>query len=94
MPYNNREYVPKYISGITGTQVFTGKGTLHAVVVNTTTATAFGIYDTASGTATGTIALLKSSVVEGPYEYDASISNGLYITCGSSGDYTVLYTKG
>lgn len=92
MAYNNREYKPTHITTSTTTQVFSGKGILHSIVVNSTTGTAINVYDAVSA-GTGTVAVLKSSVVEGVYEYDASIANGLYITSGAAGDYTVMWEK-
>ncbi len=91
--YNNREYVPTHVSGTTGTQIFTGKGVLHNIVVNATTATAFGVFDEASNIFSGTMAILKASVAENSYNYDATVANGLYVTCGINGDYTVLWSK-
>lgn len=76
----------------TTTQVFTGRGTLHAIRVNSTAATIVGVYDSAVGLQNGTVALLKASIAEGFQEFDCVIANGLYVTNGS-GDYTVLWTK-
>ncbi len=90
--YNNREYNPTHITTGTTAQIFTGKGILHNIVVNTSTGTAVAMYDSI-GANTGTIAILKSSISEGTYSYDATVANGLYITHGT-GDYTVLWTRG
>lgn len=93
MAYNNRLYVPLHLSGGTTSQVFTGPGTLHAIVVNTTTNTAMGVYDSVAAL-TGTLAVLKASIAENTYEYDVVCANGLYLTLGAAGDYTVVWTKG
>lgn len=90
--YNNKEYIPKFITATTATQIFTGKGVLRGVVVGTTAATAVVFYD-AVGAGTGTIALLKASIVEGTYTFDATVANGLYMTAASTGTYTITYTK-
>lgn len=91
--YNIAEYKPAFITNSTTSAVFTGKGILHAIVVNSTTGTPFAVFDSAVNAATGTIAILKSSIAENTYLFDATVANGLYITCGVSGNYTVLYTK-
>lgn len=91
MSYNNREYVPTHISAASSSQIFTGRGTIHNIVVNSTTATIFGIYD-GVGSSTIVIGKLKASVTENTYQYDAVIANGLYIECGA-GDYTILWIK-
>ncbi len=93
MAYNNREYIPTHITGSTTTLVFSGKGTFHGIVVNATTGTAIGIFDGIT-TNVGTIALMKSSIVENFYDFDAVCANGLFLTTGINGDYTVLWTKG
>lgn len=90
--YNKKEYIPTHITTATTNQVFTGKGILHGIRVNSTAATILGIYDSAVGTQTGTVALVKASIAEGYQEFDCVIANGLYITNGV-GDYTVLWTK-
>ena len=90
--YNNREYNPAYITNATSTQIFTGKGIVRAVIVGTTTGTAFVVYDSV-GTTTGTVCLLKSSVAENTYTLDATIAKGLFLTMGIAGTYTVTWTK-
>ncbi len=93
MSYNNREYIPTHIgTGTTTSLVFSGKGILHSIVVNSSTAVIVGAFDALTN-ASGTVALLKASVAEGPYEYDAVCANGLFITTGVGGDYTVLWTR-
>lgn len=94
MAYNNREFKPTHITTGSTNQVFTGKGILHSVVVNATSSSAFAIFDSAVGATTGTLAILKASIVENTYTYDATIANGLYITNGTTGDYTVLWVQG
>lgn len=89
--YNNREYNATHVTSGTTLQVFTGHGILHGIIVNNTTGTAISIYD-GVGITTSIIGILKASVVEGSYIYDATIANGLYITHGT-GDYTVLWTQ-
>ena len=93
MAYNTREYKPTHITGSATTLVFTGKGILHNIVVNTTTGTVVNVYDNLGSGTTGTVAVLKSSIAENSYNFDATIANGLYITSGAAGDYTVTWTQ-
>lgn len=90
--FNGKEYQYTNLTGATTNQVFTGKGTLFAVVVNSTTATAFGIYDGIASTSQP-VGILKASVAENTYIYNSTISSGLYVTFGTSGNYTVLWAK-
>ncbi len=90
--YNNREYNPKHLSSGTTSQIFSGKGIVHAISVNNTSSTAFSVYDGIASTSTP-IAILKASIVEGTYFLDATVATGLYVTY-AAGDYTVLWTKG
>lgn len=95
--YNNREYKQTYLTGGTTAQVFTGRGTLHAIVVGTTAATAVDVFDMVNPgtvTNTATVMVLKASVAENTYLIDAVMANGCYVTYGSGGTYTVLWTQG
>lgn len=87
------DYVPTYISTNTTTQVFTGKGTLHAITIGTTAAGAITVAD-GTASASTTFAVLKSSVVEGTYRFDCSCSNGLRITTAASSLITVMWSQG
>lgn len=89
--YNTREYIPAYITAGSTAQIFTGKGILHSIIVGTTTSTAVTFF---YGTTIGsTTILLKASIAENTYPIDMVVPNGLYMTYGSGGTYTVLYTK-
>lgn len=79
-----------YISSATTTQVKTGPGTLHAIVVGTTTATALQIIDGTSGTTTN-LGELVSSITPGTYIFDCAFAAGLRIVSGA-GKYTVIYS--
>ncbi len=108
MGYNNRQYqrtflgAPGALSGAFGgtAQIFTGAGTFHGVVVGTTNGTAFVVSDSAgltgiAVTSGSTVMVLKSSITEGIYtNIDAAIANGLYISFGINGTYTVLWSQG
>jgi hypothetical protein len=82
-----------YISSATTTQVFTGKGTLHSIVVNTTAAGSIKIIDGTSGS-TANVGTLVSSVVVGTYLYDIAISAGLRIITAAASDITICWSQG
>ncbi len=90
---NNKEYEYTYISTATTTQVFSGKGTLHAIILGETAAGAISIIDEITGT-TANVGVLKASIVEGVYEFDCSISKGLRIVTAGASKLTVLWCKG
>ena len=71
-----------------GVIVAEGNGTLHSVVVNTAAAGAVTIADQ-----TGTIAVLKSSVVEGPYPYDVTFAGYLSVTAAAATDLTIAFLQ-
>lgn len=90
---NNKEYQYTNITTATTTQVFSGRGTLHSIVVNTTAAGTIIIADSASST-TPAVGTLKASVAEGDYIYDVVISTGLRIITAAASDITVCWAKG
>ena len=85
-------YEYTYITTATTTQVFSGTGTLHAIVVNTTAAGTIGIVDNITGT-TVNIGSLKSNVAEGTYFYEVVCKLGCRIVTGASSDITVVWSK-
>lgn len=86
--YNNYNY----ISSATTTQVKTGPGKLHAIVVGTTAAGTIGIIDGTSGT-TVNIGELAASIAQGTYLFpDCSFSQGLRIVTGAASKITVIYS--
>lgn len=88
MTYNNREYRPTNITTGTTTSVFSGKGVLQAVTVNTTAAGTIIIKD-----GTTVVATLKSSIAEGTYWFNTTIAGGLNIVTGSTSDITVTWVQ-
>lgn len=87
--YNNREYQKTYITGSASTSVFSGRGTLGGICINTTASGVITIYDGAS-----VYASLKSNIVEGEYLQNIVISNGLTVSTSASPDITVKWTRG
>jgi len=79
-----------YIGSATTTQVKTGAGVLHSIVVGETTAGAISIIDNTSGS-TVNIGQLKASIVEGTYEFDVAFSAGLRIITAGASKITVVY---
>lgn len=88
MSYNNREYIPKNITTAVTTAVFSGKGTLQAITVNTTANDIITIQDGST-----TIGILKANIAEDTYWYNTKIAGGLNIITASTPDITVTYTK-
>lgn len=88
----NTDYKKTYISTATTTQVFTGRGMLHAIVVGETAAGAISVIDNTSGS-TVNIASLKASIAEGTYRFDCSISNGLRIITAGASKITVAWSQ-
>ena len=78
------------IASATTTVVKSGNGILRRITVNTTAAGTITIYDNtaASGTKIG---ILKSSIVEGTYEYGCRFGTGLTIVTGAASDITVIW---
>ncbi len=87
------EYQYTNISTGTTTQVATGKGKLHSIVVNTTANGTIIIADSTS-TTTPAIGTLKASVAEGTFFYDVYFANGLRIVTAGASDITVCWKKG
>ena len=79
-----------YISTATATQVYTGACTLVALVVNATAAGTVSIIDGTSGVLP-TVGQLKASVVEGTYEYNVTMGNGLRINTAAASNVTVVW---
>lgn len=88
--YNNREYDSKHITSATTTVIFTGKGVLQAVTVNTTANGIITITDGSIGSVKG---ILKASVAEGTYWYNISMASGCSIVTAGASDLTVTYAQ-
>lgn len=88
-----REYQATNINSATTTQVFSGKGILQAITVNTTAAGAITIVDAIGAAVIPVVGVLKSSVAEGTYWYNCAISTGLKIITAAASDITVTWQK-
>lgn len=90
--FNNREYEKTYITTTTTTQVFSGRGTLQAITVNTSAAGTIGIIDGTTGT-TVNVGQLKASVAEGTYWFNCVMKAGCRIVTGANSDITVTWAQ-
>lgn len=79
-----------YISTATTTQVATGEVTLKAIVVTETSAGSIKIIDGTAGS-TANVGELKASIVEGTYEFDCRLTQGLRIITAGDSKITVIY---
>ncbi len=93
--YNDREYQYLNLNGSGTTQVFSGKGILHAIVINTVDNGTIKIIDGISGSTAnvGTIRVNSSPFIQ-PTPYDTTIATGLRLVITASPDITVAYTTG
>lgn len=87
--YNNREYQKTYITTNASTVVFTGRGTLGGICVNTTAAGTITVQDNGV-----TFAILKASIAENEYLQNILISKNLTIVTANSPDITIKWVKG
>jgi hypothetical protein len=79
-------YNQEYISTATTTTVSTGKSVLHSIVVGETAAGAITVKDGDT-----TVAVLKSSIAEGTYEFDMIIREGINVVTGAASKITVMW---
>ncbi len=89
---NTTDFQKTYISLATTTQVFSGRGTLHAITIGETAAGAISIIDNTAGS-TVNLASLKASIAEGTYLFDCSVSTGLRIITAGASKITVTWAK-
>ena len=86
-----RENQSEYISAATTTTVKSGRGRLASITIGETAAGAITVYDNTAGSGT-VIAVLKASIVEGTYTFDAIFNVGLTIVTAGASKITVSYT--
>ncbi len=90
--FNNREYEKTYVATGTTTQVFTGRGTLQAITINTTAAGTITIIDGTSGS-TANVAIIKASAVEGTYWFNCIMNAGCRVITGAASDITITWAQ-
>ncbi len=86
----SRENQVKYIDSIATTAVKSGKGWLHAIVVGNGANGTIKVYDADNGT-TNQVAELKANIVEGTYQFNVRLINGLTIVTAAASKITVIY---
>lgn len=86
--YNDREYQKTYITGVASTTVFTGRGTLGGVCINTSANGTITLFD-----GNTPFAVMKASVAEGEYLRDVLISTSLIVSTNASPDVMVKWIK-
>lgn len=84
------DYLYNYISTATTTQVKTGAGILHAIVLGETAAGSIKIIDNTSGTTTN-LGELKASIAEGTYVFNCAFAVGLRIVTAGASKATIIY---
>ena len=94
---NRQEFEYTHSNSPQNVQIFSGRGLLRAVVINTTAASSIVLTDdllTASAGTSGNIGVIQASALPGTYRYDISISKGLTVYSAGSSDITVCWAKG
>jgi hypothetical protein len=86
------DYSKTYIATASTTQIFTGRGMLHAITIGETAAGAISVIDNTAGS-TVNVASLKTSIGEGTYRFDCSIANGLRIITAANSKITVAWSQ-
>jgi len=86
----NDDYNVKYIGAAVSTQVKTGAGHLHAIVVGTTSAGSIKVIDNTTGSTTN-MGELKASITEGTYTFDCKFTVGLRIVTADASLISVIY---
>jgi hypothetical protein len=84
------KYSTAYISTATTTTVKSGAGTLHSITIGETAAGAITIYDNTAGSGT-VILVLKASIAEQTFVFDADFSTGLTIVTAGASKLQVSY---
>ena len=84
---DNNIYKSKYISSATTTTIGTQpSGVFHSIVIGETSAGSITISDSV-----GTITVLKASIVEGEYKFDAAYTGSLSVITAGNTKCTVLW---
>lgn len=86
--YNAREYNHTNITTNVTTAIFTGKGILQAITINTAAAGTIIIKD-----GTVVVGTIKASAAEGTYWYNTTIAANLSVVTAASTDITVTWTQ-
>jgi hypothetical protein len=85
------DYKKTYIAGAATTQVFSGAGRLHSIVVGTSVAATISIIDNTTGT-TVNLGLIGASPGAGTFVFNCSVTTGLRIITAGASTITVIYS--
>jgi hypothetical protein len=83
-------YSSTYIATATTTVVKSGAGTLRSITLTETAAAIITVYDNTAGSGT-VIAVLKASIAEQTFLFDASFATGLTIVTAGASKLTVSW---
>lgn len=87
-----QDYNYTYLGLAATTQIFSGPGTLVAIVIGTTAADTIKVIDGTSGSTTN-LALFAANIAEGTYTFNCQISTGLRIIAAANTAFTVIWKK-
>ena len=79
----------KNLAGAADTLVVKGAGVLHSVVINTTAASGIVLYDSTATGGTKIATIAASPVIGSTFLYDASFTNGIFVSMGGASDITL-----
>jgi hypothetical protein len=84
-------YNHKNISTATTTTVSTGPCVLHAITVNTTTASTITVYDNTAGSGTKIATIAASPAIGSVFNFDVKCLVGLTVVTAGASDLTVSF---
>jgi len=87
------DFTYQYIGDDTTTQVYTGAGRLHRVIIGEDAAGTIKIIDGTSGSTSNFIEF-EASMPVGSYEVNAKFATGLRVVPAAASKITVIYSKG
>lgn len=87
----NNAFDYRNIATATTTVVKSGAGILHAITINTTTASTITVYDNTAGSGTAIATIAASPAIGQVFLYDVSFSTGLTIVTAGASNITVSY---
>lgn len=87
----NDSYRFTYVDAVGTTTIKSGSGSLHRIIVGTTSAGKIEVYDGVDGGEFTQLAELKASIAEGSFEFDCKFAKGLYLTNPGGSKITVVY---
>ena len=80
-----------YVDAVGTTTIKEGAGSLHRIIIGTTSAGKIEVYDGVDGGVYTMLSELKASIAEGSLEFNCNFANGLYLTNPSGSKITVVW---